>query len=120
MKVNRAIVLFPALILIAGCRTAGVPQGLDQATLAARAAIEQKYPDVPAGDLRLLSILPLSHTVATNRTYMVVFEQVSSIQVTTRDGARERTVRQLEAHVTDGKVTSVGESRNVFKTKARQ
>ncbi|MGD9782707.1 MAG: hypothetical protein AB7V14_11230 [Kiritimatiellia bacterium] len=98
--------------LAAGC--VAPPQGIDRAVLAARRHLLETQPDASPETLRLKRVLPLDRASATNRAYLVVFEDVSSIQVSTNAGARTRSVLTYEAHVAaDGAVASAGESRHV-------
>ena len=107
------------LALAAGC-VAPPPQGLDRAVRAAHDRILEKYPDQSPENLRLKQVLPLDRTSATNRAYMVVFEDVSTIQVSTNAGARTRSVRTFDAHVAaDGTVASAGESQHRSTGKAK-
>lgn len=105
MKTAAACML---LLLAAGC--VAPPQGIDRAVFAAQRHLLETQPDAAPGNLRLKQVLPLDRSSATNRAYMVVFEDVASIQVSTHEGARTRSVRTFEAHVAaDGTVTSAGQ-----------
>ena len=112
--------MFALLALSVGCHSppptsphpAERPQGLDRAVLSARESIQDKYPEADLANFRLRSIIALDRVSNTNRKCMVVFEDLQSIQVTTNDGRRTRSVQKVSAHVADdGRVTSVGESR---------
>lgn len=122
MKTTAIPFLVPAalLILAAGC-VAPPPQGLDPAVIAAHNHLLQKYPDQSPENLRFKRILPLDLSSATNRAYMVVFEDVSSIQVSTNEGVRTRSVRTFDAHVdANGTITSAGESQHTSTGKAQK
>ena len=63
----------------------------------------------------------LDRDCITGRTYLVEFEDISSIYVTTNEGGRTRSVRSVSAQVApDGRVTSVNESATASIRKARK
>ena len=122
--VLKPALLFPLLLaaglLLEGCLTAST-QGLDRAVLSARAGIRRRFPDENLEQLRLKQIVLMDRNCITGRTYLVEFEDVSSIYVTTNEGGRTRSVRSVSAQVApDGRVTSVQENATASIRRARK
>jgi hypothetical protein len=119
MKTGFILTLFTA-VMTCGCRHVGPPsRGLNRAVYLAREGVMGRYPDVTRERLRLDKIIALDKKGTSNDWYLVTFEDVKSIAVTTNGGQRYRSVRQLDAHVKNGLVTRVGEGRNTRSIKVR-
>lgn len=114
------IFMLSALLLAGGCATTP-PPGLDRAEVCARAAVLKRFPEDRPGDLRLKQIERMDRNIPEGRTYMVEFEDVSTIHVASQGGIRSRSVRYVQVQVApDGLVTSVTESAPSPVRKVRQ
>ena len=114
-----SLLLLSALLLAGGCATTP-PPGLDRAEVCARAAVLKRFPEDKPENLRLKQIERMDRNTLEGRTYMVEFEDVSSIHVASQSGIRSRSVRYVQVQVApDGLVTSVTESTPSSIRKAR-
>ncbi len=106
----KSVLLLVGLFLAFGCATTP-PPGLDRAEARALAGVLKRFPGDPIGNLRLKQIELMDRDSISGRTYMVEFEDVSTIHVASQSGIRSRSVRYVQVQVApNGLVTSVTES----------